>query len=47
VRRLEQVRRVVGADEPRELEAEVDLEEVPVELPVGARVLLFEALLVL
>jgi hypothetical protein len=35
VRRLEQVRWVVRADEPREPEAEVDLEEVLVELPVG------------
>jgi hypothetical protein len=46
VRRFEQVRWVVGADEPRELEAEVDLEEVPEELPVGAGVLVLEAQLV-
>jgi hypothetical protein len=46
VRRLEQARWVIGADEPGELEAEVDLEEVPVELPVGARALPFEAELV-
>jgi hypothetical protein len=43
VRRFEQVRWVIGADEPGELEAQVDLEEVPVELPVGARALPFEA----
>jgi hypothetical protein len=46
VRRFEQVRWVVGADEPGELQAQVDLEEVPVELQVGARVLLLEAQLV-
>jgi hypothetical protein len=46
MRWFEQVRRIIRADEPGELETEVELEEVPVELPVGAGILLFEALLV-
>ena len=46
MRWFEQVRWVIRADEPGELEPEVELEEVPVELPVGAGILLFEALLV-